>query len=214
MFFFFLICLQVFPFSVWTLWTKGSARPPSLGFTTTRPPRRARSSHTRAAAGAATTSCRGKAAWTCALKVSAVETWDRVRLESEKSWEVITPVWDVWKEKKKKKEQTYLPDLHSKPYIWLLSQTQRTPDKTYLLFVSSSNVTEAKLTSFCFFFFLSFQEPKSRKLRGKFASWDEIETNPSSFCRRSRPVCVLTWTSPSWNWRCLLMPKDDKVVFL
>lgn len=63
--FFLLVSPQLCPSSAWTLWTKGSARHPSLAIITTRPPRGARSSPTRAAEGAATILCRGRAARMC-----------------------------------------------------------------------------------------------------------------------------------------------------
>lgn len=64
-----LIDLQLFLCFVWILWTKGSVQPQFLGITTTKPARCVRSSSTPAAEGAATTSYRGIAAWTCVLKV-------------------------------------------------------------------------------------------------------------------------------------------------
>lgn len=69
------MCLSVFvfpqlcPFSAWSLWTRGGARPPFLAIITTWPPRSARSSATRAAEAAATILCRGRAAWMCVSEV-------------------------------------------------------------------------------------------------------------------------------------------------
>lgn len=60
---------QLFLCFVWILWTKGSVQPPFLAITTIQPPGCARSSSTRAAVKAATTSSQDRTAWTCVLKV-------------------------------------------------------------------------------------------------------------------------------------------------
>lgn len=64
-----LLFLQLCLSSVWPPWTGGSVQPQFLGIITTLPPRRVRSSPTRAAEGASTTLSQSRAAWMCVFEV-------------------------------------------------------------------------------------------------------------------------------------------------
>lgn len=73
----------------WTLWTKGSAQPPFLGSTTTKPPRCVRSLFTLAVEGAATTLSPGRAVWMCASKLPK-NTQSRPKVVAEDGEEITS----------------------------------------------------------------------------------------------------------------------------